>query len=88
LLEGREEFLDEIGGSHLVLGRALLEQDRLDEAEGEFASAERCFEQYGSASHRAAAWIARGDLAARRGDDRTASRLYRHAAETLQDFRF
>jgi tetratricopeptide (TPR) repeat protein len=88
LLEGREEFLDEIGGSHLVLGRALLEQDRLDEAEDEFASAERCFEQYGSASHRAAAWIARGDLAARRGDDRTASRLYRHAAETLQDFRF
>jgi tetratricopeptide (TPR) repeat protein len=88
LLDDRDDFLDEIGGSHLVLGRALMEQDRLDEAEQEFAQAERCFEQLGSASHRAAAWIARGDLAVRRGDDRTAARLYRNAAETLQDFRF
>jgi tetratricopeptide (TPR) repeat protein len=88
LLGDREDFLDEIGGSHLVLGRALLEQDRLDEAEAEFTAAERCFEQLGSASHRAAAWVARGDLAARRGDDRIAARLYRNAAETLQDYRF
>jgi tetratricopeptide (TPR) repeat protein len=88
LLDGREDFLDEIGGSHLVLGRALLEQDRLEEADTEFAAAEACFQQLGSASHRAAAWIARGDLAARRGDDKTASRLYRNAAETLQDVRF
>ena len=88
LLDDREDFLDEIGGSHLVLGRALLEQDRLDEAEAEFTAAERCFEQLGSASHRAAAWVARGDLAARRGDDRSAARLYRNAAETLQDYRF
>ena len=29
-----------------------------------------------------------GDLAARRGDDREAARLYRNAAEALQDFRF
>ena len=33
LLEGRPDFLDEIGNAQIVLGRALLEQDRLDEAE-------------------------------------------------------
>ncbi len=88
LLDGREDYLDEIGNAQLVLGRALLEQDRLDEAETVFEAAERSFEQLSSASHRAAAWVAQGDLAARRGDDRSAARLYRSAAETLQDFRF
>ena len=33
LLEGRDDFPDEIGQSHLVLGRSLLERGRLDEAE-------------------------------------------------------
>ena len=33
LLDGREDFLDEIGQSQLVLGRALIERGRLDEAE-------------------------------------------------------
>jgi hypothetical protein len=41
-----------------------------------------------SGSHRAEAWIAQGDLAARRGDDRTAARLYRQATDALQDVRF
>ena len=53
-----------------------------------FEIAESTFDQYESSSHRAAAWIAKGDLAARRGDDTEAARLYRRAAETLQDFRF
>jgi len=88
LLEGREDYLDEIGSAQLVLGRALLEQDRLDEAEASFADAESSFGQLGSASHRAAAWVARGDLAAKRGDDRLAAHLYRTAAEALQDVRF
>ena len=88
LLDGREDYLDEIGSAHLVLGRALLSQDRLDEAEAAFGSAEASFGQLGSASHRAAAWVARGDLAARRGDDRLAAHLYRTAAEALQDVRF
>jgi tetratricopeptide (TPR) repeat protein len=88
LLDGREDYLDEIGSAHLVLGRALLSQDRLDEAEAAFSSAEASFGQLGSASHRAAAWVARGDLAARRGDDRLAAHLYRTAAEALQDVRF
>jgi len=88
LLAGREDYLDEIGSAHLVLGRALLEQERLGEAEKAFADAEASFGQLGSASHRAAAWVARGDLAARRGDDRLAAHLYRTAAEALQDVRF
>ena len=88
LLEGRDDYLHEIGPSQLVLGRALMEQGRLDEAEKQFRAADATFEQLSSASHRAAAWIAMGDLAARRGDDRGAARLYRNAAEALQDVRF
>jgi tetratricopeptide (TPR) repeat protein len=85
---GNEDYLDEVGNVQLVLGRALLDQDRLDEAEAAFAAAEASLAQLGSASHRAAAWVARGDLAAKRGDDRLAAHLYRTAAEALQDVRF
>jgi tetratricopeptide (TPR) repeat protein len=88
LLEGRTDFLHEVGPSQLVLGRALMEQGRLDDAEEMFRAADASFEQLSSISHRAGAWIAQGDLAARRGDDRTAARLYRNAAEALQDVRF
>ena len=88
LLEGREDFLDEVGQSQLVLGRALLERGRLDEAEECFLAADAVFEQMASVGHRAGAWVARGDLAGRRGDDREAARLYRIAAEALQDIRF
>ena len=84
----REDMLDEIGNARLVLGRALLEQDRLDEAETAFAESEDAFARLSSASHRAAAWIAQGDLATRRGEERRAAVLYRRAAEALQDFRF
>ena len=88
LLAGRVEFIDEIGNAQLVLGRSLLEQDRLEEAAEMFDCAETSFEQLSSASHRAAAWVAKGDLAAKLGDDRKAAHLYRRAAESLQDFRF
>jgi tetratricopeptide (TPR) repeat protein len=88
LLEGRVDFLHEIGPSQLVLGRALMEQGRLDQAEEAFKAADSSFEQLSSSSHRARAWIAQGDLAARKGDDRAAARLYRNAAEALQDVRF
>jgi transcriptional regulator with XRE-family HTH domain len=88
LLDNRIDQLDEIGNAQLVLGRSLLEQARLEEAADAFAQAESSFDQLSSASHRAAAWVAQGDLAARRGDDRTAARLYRQAAEALQDVRF
>jgi tetratricopeptide (TPR) repeat protein len=88
LLDGRVDYIDEIGNAQLVLGRTLLEQGRLEEAEAAFGDAEASFAQLGSGSHRAAAWVARGDLAARRGDHQQAAELYRSAAEALQDVRF
>jgi tetratricopeptide (TPR) repeat protein len=88
LLQGREDFLHEVCPSQLVLGRALLERGRLDEAEECFRAADAAAEQLASISHRAEAWVALGDLAARRGQDREAARLYRSAAEALQEIRF
>ncbi len=88
LLQDREDFLLEIAPIQLVLGRALMEQGRLDEAQEMLRSAEAKSEQVESISHRAAAWMAQGDLAGRRGDDATAARLYRKAAEALQDVHF
>jgi tetratricopeptide (TPR) repeat protein len=88
LLDGRVDLLGEIGNAQLVLGRALLEQGRLPEAEVTLNAAESSYEQLSSASHRAAVWVAQGDAAVKRGDDRVAAVLYRKAAEALQDFRF
>ena len=89
LLEGTEDnYLDQVGQSQLDLGRSLLERGRLDEAEEAFRAADATFEQFSSISHRANAWVALGDLAARRGDEAEAARLYRNAAEALQDLRF
>lgn len=88
LLAGREDFPDEVGQSHVVLGRALLERGRLDEAKESFEAADAVFEQMASVGHRAGTWVALGDLARRRGDDTEAARLYRNAAEALQDIRF
>jgi len=88
LLEGREDFLHEICPSQLVLGRALMERGRLDEAGDCFRAADAAAEQLASISHRAEAWVALGDLAARQGDDRDSARLYRNAAEALQEIRF
>jgi transcriptional regulator with XRE-family HTH domain len=88
LLGDRVDYLYEIGTAQLALGRALLEQDRLNEAEEILGAADSSFEQLSSVSHRAAAWVAQGDLAQKRGSDREAARQYRRAAEALQDFRF
>ena len=88
LLEGREDLLDEVGSTQLVLGRALLAQERLEEADEAFRQGESSLDQVSSASHRAAAWTAQGDLALHRGDDRTAGALYRRAAEALQEIKF
>ena len=88
LLGDRVDELSEIGNAQLVLGRALLQQDRLDEAEEAFRAGEIAYDQLSSASHRASAWVAQGDLAERRGDHKTAARLYRQAADALQDVRF
>jgi tetratricopeptide (TPR) repeat protein len=88
ILGERDDYLDERGNAHLVLGRALVEQEREAEAMREFAAAERLFETLGSTSHLAAAWLAQGDAHKRLGDLDTASTLYRRAAEKLQDFNF
>jgi tetratricopeptide (TPR) repeat protein len=88
LLDGRVDYLDEVGNAQLVLGRAVLEQGRLDEAEALFATAEASLVQLSSVSHNAAAWMARGDLELKRGDDRAAGALYRRAAEALQEVCF
>jgi tetratricopeptide (TPR) repeat protein len=88
LIDGRVDFLDEEGNARLVLGRALLEQGMLDEAEQALAAADAAFEQLSSRSHRAAAWTAQADLSVRRGDKDSALKLYRRANEALQDFSF
>jgi tetratricopeptide (TPR) repeat protein len=87
LLGGQIDALNEIGSAQLVLGRALLDDGRLADADAAFNAAETSFDQLGSPSHQAAAWVGRGDLAARRGDHEHASQFYRQAAESLQDFR-
>jgi len=88
ILAERADYVDERGNVHLVLGRALVEQSREDEAMKEFAAAEWLFESLGSVSHVAAAWMAQGDLYGRRGDLEASTALYRRAAEALQDFNF
>ena len=88
LLQGREDYLHEVCPSQLVLGRALLERGRLQEAEECFRAADAAAEQMASISHRTEAWVALGDLAARRGQNHEAARLYRNAAEALQEIRF
>jgi len=88
ILDGRDDFLDERGNVHLVLGRALLAQEKPQAALAEFAAAERLFRRFGSTSHLAAAWTAEGDAYARLRDVDAAAALYRRAAQALQDFHF
>jgi len=88
LLEDRVDYLDEIGNVQLVLGRALLEQGKTVEAEELFLDADETFKQLSSVSHRAAAWMAQGELALELGDKDAAVEHYRRAAEALQDFHF
>jgi tetratricopeptide (TPR) repeat protein len=88
LIGDRVDWLHVISGAQLTLGRALMEQERLDEAERYLRDAELSAEQLESVAHRAAAWVALGDLASRRGEEGSAARLYRTAAEALQDLRF
>jgi tetratricopeptide (TPR) repeat protein len=88
ILAERGDYLDELGNVNLVLARALLEQDRVDESVAAAADAEAAFERLGSISHLAGAWVARGDAYKRRGETVAAADLYRRAALALQDFNF
>lgn len=88
LLDGRPDHLLEAAGTRLVLGRALLDRGRLDEAERELVAAEASFELLASVSHVAKARVARGDAARARGACEAAAELYREAAELLADSHF
>jgi tetratricopeptide (TPR) repeat protein len=75
----------ELGNAQLVLGRALLEQGRLDEAEAVFVQAEHSLER-AAIGERAAVWVAQGEASTARGHTEEAAALFRRAAEALQDF--
>jgi tetratricopeptide (TPR) repeat protein len=77
----------ELGNAQLVLGRALLGQGRVAEAEEAFAQADRTLER-AAVGERAAVWLAQGEAATRREDADGAASMYRRAAEALQDFHF
>jgi hypothetical protein len=61
---------------------------RIDAAERPFTAAADCFTAVESISHMAGAWVAIGDVTAKRGDAARAADLYRRAAEALQDVRW
>src|SRR6478752_1004743 len=88
LLGGREEYRQELGNARLVMGKARLGLDRIDEAERDFEAAAGCFTAVESISHMAGSWVALGDVATRRGDPQRAAELYRRAADALQDVRW
>jgi tetratricopeptide (TPR) repeat protein len=83
----RPDHRIELGNAQIVLGRALLELGRLDDADETFREAERTLER-AAIGERAAVWLAQGEAAMRRDDTRAAIELYRRAAEALQDFHF
>jgi tetratricopeptide (TPR) repeat protein len=88
LLDGREDFLDELGNAQLVIARSLMEEGESAAAGDWITAAENTFDAFGSTSHRAAALVARGDLERMLGDADAAADLYRRAAESLQDVHF
>ena len=65
-----------------------MDQGRLADADEWLRAADGSFEQLASPGHRSAALVARGDLALKNSDHVEAARLYRVAAEMLQDVRF
>lgn len=88
VLDGRIDFADEIGNAQLVLGKTLAERGAFADALASLDAAEATFERLWSASHRAAVWVAKGDVARLQGDCERALDLYRASAELLQDFHF
>jgi tetratricopeptide (TPR) repeat protein len=87
-LSKEDQPLYELGMARLVLGEILLQKNALREADALFVAADGAFEQLSSLSHRAKAWVGRGDVRAQSGDAQGAARFYRKAADALQDVRF
>lgn len=88
LLEARTDFLDELGNAQLVVAGSHRMEGELDAAAEWLDRAEATYVRLGVASHLAAVWVARGDLARELGDVDAAADLYRRAADTLQDVHF
>jgi tetratricopeptide (TPR) repeat protein len=85
--DGKDD-LEQVGEARLVLGKALLAQDRLDEAAEILVSVKSLFESARATSNLSRTLLALGDLAAQRGSQEEAARQYRRAAELMQDLRF
>jgi tetratricopeptide (TPR) repeat protein len=88
LLSGRIDFRDELGNAQLIVARSLAAEGDLTLAAEWIDAAEQTFEELGSTSHLALAWLARGDIARETGDVDMAADLYRRAADSLQDVHF
>jgi tetratricopeptide (TPR) repeat protein len=88
LLAGRVDFLDELVNAQLVVAGSLAAEGDADGASSWLDRADRTVDALGSTSHRAAALIARGDLARSLGDPDAAADFFRRAAESLQDLHF
>ncbi len=88
LLDGREDYLEEIGNATLVLARALFEQERHAEAESAVLDAEERFTRASATSAVSAALLVRGDIRRTLGEVDEAADLYRKAADLLHDYRF
>jgi tetratricopeptide (TPR) repeat protein len=79
---------EQVGEARLVLGKALLAQNRFDEAETELEGVKGLFESVRATSNLSRTFVALGDLARERGSTEEAARLFRHAAELMQDLRY
>jgi len=79
---------EQVGEARLVLGKALLAQNRLDEAAEALDEVRGLFESVRATSNLSRTYVALGDLAQARGTTDEAAHLYRHAAELMQDLRF
>jgi tetratricopeptide (TPR) repeat protein len=83
MLDGREDYLHEIGIAQLTLADALLQRGQIEQADAAADDAHHTFEAIKSAGHTASALITRGDVEAARGATGQAAALYRAAATAL-----
>ena len=82
-----EDDPEQDGEARLVLGKALLAQGRLEEAEQTLTPIKNLFESMRATSNLSRTLIALGDLATARETQNEAAALYRRAAEIMQDLR-
>ncbi|MGH2936345.1 MAG: tetratricopeptide repeat protein [Gaiellaceae bacterium] len=88
LLDGRDDFRDELGSAQLIVAESLTAEGDADGADTWIDAAEATFTSIGSVGHLANAWVARGDAARATADLDTAAGWYRRAATALADVHF